>query len=325
MTRPRDFKRLRLASSLLVRQRMTAPRPVFPGQFLFITRRCTQRQFLLRPDPVTNNAFTYALAEAAQRHDIAIILPQMMSNHHHTAAYDAHGNHVEFRQRFHRNLAASQNAFRGRWENLWAAEEPCVVEMVTAEDLLEKLVYIATNPVKDGLVEKVHHWPGPHFVQALLSGRPLTATRPRHFYRRTGSMPETVELALGLPDHFEGKDEFLAELRRRIDEVEAQCASERRQTGRRVVGRRRILRQSWRDSPTTREPRRNLRPRVAALAPAVRMEILRRNREWHEEYQLARQLWLAGFEVEFPYGTYWLRRYARAVVRPPPTVSLLPI
>jgi putative transposase len=43
---------------------------VFPGQFLFITRRCTQRQFLLRPDAETNNAFTYALAEAPQRHDI---------------------------------------------------------------------------------------------------------------------------------------------------------------------------------------------------------------------------------------------------------------
>lgn len=27
----------------------SAPRPVLPGQLLFITRRCTQRQFLLRP------------------------------------------------------------------------------------------------------------------------------------------------------------------------------------------------------------------------------------------------------------------------------------
>jgi len=30
-----------------------------------ITRRCTQRQFLMRPDPVTNNAFIYCLAVAA--------------------------------------------------------------------------------------------------------------------------------------------------------------------------------------------------------------------------------------------------------------------
>jgi len=32
-----------------------------------ITRRCTQRQFLMRPDDETNNAFIYCLAEAASR------------------------------------------------------------------------------------------------------------------------------------------------------------------------------------------------------------------------------------------------------------------
>jgi len=37
------------------------PRPVLPRQFYLITRRCTQRQLLLRPDRETNNAFTYCL------------------------------------------------------------------------------------------------------------------------------------------------------------------------------------------------------------------------------------------------------------------------
>jgi REP element-mobilizing transposase RayT len=285
---------------------------------LFITRRCTQREFLLRPDPATNNAFTYALAEAAQRCDVTIVLPQMMSNHHHTIAYDPHGNHVDFRQRLHRNVAASQNALRGRWENLWAAEEPCVVELVSTEDLLEKLVYVATNPVKDHLVEKVHHWPGPKFVHALLSGKPMKATRPRHFFRPCGPMRSEVELAVGLPDHFEGKDEFLAQLRRRIAAVEDQCARDRQLTGRRVVGRRSILRQSWRGSPTSHAPRRNLRPRVAARDASQRVFTLRRNHEWQADYRAARQLWLAGFDVEFPYGTYWLRRYASVAVKPPP-------
>ena len=32
---------------------MTAPRPVFPGSIITIQRRCTQRQFLLRPDDDT--------------------------------------------------------------------------------------------------------------------------------------------------------------------------------------------------------------------------------------------------------------------------------
>jgi REP element-mobilizing transposase RayT len=298
---------------------MSAPRPVLPGRFLFITRRCTQREFLLRPDPGTNNAFVYVLGEAAKRFEMKVILSQMMSNHHHTILYDPHGHDVEFREHFHKMMAKSHNAFRGRWENFWAAEEPCVVEVMTADDLLDKLVYVATNPVKDGLVEKVHHWPGPPFLRALLSSEPLRARRPVHFFQKDGSMPEEIELELGLPGDFEGKQEFLAELRRRIDAVEEGCALERMRTGRRVVGRRVILRQSWRDSPMSREPRRNLRPRVAARSKWMRIAALQRNKEWEAAYKHARIQWLAGLDVEFPYGTYWLQRFASVTVKSPTT------
>lgn len=48
---------------------MSVPREVLPARFYMITRRCTQRQFLLRPDRETNNNFLYCLAEAAARFD----------------------------------------------------------------------------------------------------------------------------------------------------------------------------------------------------------------------------------------------------------------
>ena len=70
---------------------MTLPREVIPGRFYMVTRRCTQRQLLLRPNPETNNAFIYCLADAAQRFDIDVLLPSAMSNHHHTVIYDRHG------------------------------------------------------------------------------------------------------------------------------------------------------------------------------------------------------------------------------------------
>lgn len=267
---------------------MTMPRPVFAERFLFITRRCTQRALLLRPDEETNNAFVYLLGEAAKRFGMLIILSQMMSNHHHTMLYDAEGRHVEFREHFHKLMAKVQNAHRGRWENLWSTEEPCTVEVMTRADLLDKLVYIATNPVKDGLVEKVHHWPGPNFVAALLSGKPIKAHRPRHFFRDVGPMPESVHLELQLPRHFEDKEAFLGDLRRRIAEVESACAAERQRAGRRVVGRRGVLRQSWRDSPTSYEPRRGLRPRVAARSVWMRIATLQRNKQWESEYREAR-------------------------------------
>ena len=307
-----------MARDVLWEARMSVPRPVFPGRFLFITRRCTQRQFLLRPDAETNNAFTYCLGEAAARFQLDVVLSQMMSNHHHTALYDRHGHEVEFRQHFHNMSAKSQNALRGRWENLWSSDPACVIEVITVEDLLDKLVYIATNPVKDHLVEKVHHWPGPNFVAALLSGTPMRARRPRHFFRDNGPMPAEIELALKLPDEFEGKEAFLAELRRRIKEVEDACARERQTTGRQLCGRRRVLRQSWRDSPTSHEPRRGLRPTVAARSKWLRIAMLQRRQEWQSEYRSAYLQFRAGFSVEFPYGTYWLHRFANVRVKPPP-------
>ena len=60
---------------------MSVPREVIAGRFYMINRRCTQRQFLMRPDVETNNAFVYCLAEAAQRFRIDVILPSVLSNH----------------------------------------------------------------------------------------------------------------------------------------------------------------------------------------------------------------------------------------------------
>jgi putative transposase len=297
------------------------PRPVIKGAFLFITRGCTQREFLLRPDAATNNAFTYLLAEAAQRFGLVIILSQMMSNHHHTVLFDPEGRYVEFLEHFHKFVAKSQNALRGRWENLWATEEPCIVDLVTRDALMDKLVYVATNPVKDGLVEKVHHWPGPKFVGALMSGTPMRAQRPSHFFRIDGPMPAEVELVLKLPDSFDGKEEFLADLQRRIAQHEEAYAAERRASGKRVLGRRGVRKQSWRSSPTSREPRRNLRPRVATRSTWKRIAALQRNKQWQIDYREARRRWKAGESYEFPYGTYWLQRFAHVRVKPPPAAN----
>ncbi|HEY0481255.1 MAG TPA: hypothetical protein VGD37_27255 [Kofleriaceae bacterium] len=55
------------------------PRQVVPRQFYLITRRRTQRQFLLRPDAPTNHAFLYCLIDAASRCQIDVLLPCAMT------------------------------------------------------------------------------------------------------------------------------------------------------------------------------------------------------------------------------------------------------
>jgi REP element-mobilizing transposase RayT len=290
------------------------PRPVLPRQFYLVTRRCAQRQFLLRPDAATNNAFLYCLIAAALRSEIDVLLPCAMSNHYHAVIYDRAGRYPEFIEHFHKLLARSQNALRGRWENLWSCEQTCVVNLVDRDAVIDKLVYTASNPVADHLVDRVHHWPGVNGLAALLDARPLHATRPRHFFRPDGNMPDVLELSLTLPAELGPTAAVCSELRDRVRTVELERAAERARTGRRVLGRRAVLAQSWCEGPVTVEPRRNLRPRIATRSQWPRIEALLRNRAFVTDYARARDQWRSGLPAVFPAGTYWLRRFASVPV-----------
>ena len=72
----------------------------------------------------------------------------------------------------------------------------------------------------------------------------------------------------------------------------------------------RVRMQSWRASPSSVEPRRNLRARVATRCKWVRIEALLRNRVFVVEYASARERWRNGMAAVFPAGTYWLQRFA---------------
>ena len=290
------------------------PRQVLPRQFYLVTRRCTQRQFLLRPDGATNNAFLYCLMHAAQRCEIEVLLPCAMSNHYHAVIHDRTGRYPEFIEHFHKLLARSQNALRGRWENFWSSEQTCVVKLVGREAVLDKLVYTATNPVLGHLVDRVHHWPGVNGLSALLNGRRLRASRPQHFFRPDGPMPDALEMSLTIPPELGPAVAVLSELRDRVRAVELERAAERHRRGGRVQGRRAVLAQSWRDQPASQEPRRNLRPRIASPNRWARMEALVRNRAFVMEYTDARVRWRDGAAAVFPLGTYWLQRFASVPV-----------
>jgi hypothetical protein len=164
------------------------------------------------------------------------------------------------------------------------------------------------------LVERAHQWPGVNGLAALLSGRALRATRPLHFFRADGAMPEAVELTLSIPPELGPADVVLAELRNRVHAVELERAAQRQRTGARVLGRRRVLAQSWRDRPASSEPRRNLRPGVASRSKWARVEALLRNRWFVMEYASARERWRDGAGAVFPPGTYWLTRFASVPV-----------
>ena len=127
-------------------------------------------------------------------------------------------------------------------------------------------------------------------------------------------MPEAVTLDLVIPPELGDPDHLRRELRERVAAVEHQVAAQRARSGAQVVGRRSILRQSWRNQPTSREPRRGMRPRLAARSRWSRIEALLRNRAFLAAYREARTCWRAGLPATFPVGTYWLRRFANVPI-----------
>ena len=60
---------------------MSAPRQLLPGSTYLITRRCTQRQFLIKPSKRLNQAFSYVLAVASSRYQVAVHAFCVLSNH----------------------------------------------------------------------------------------------------------------------------------------------------------------------------------------------------------------------------------------------------
>jgi len=311
----RCFEMLVLANAVHCGGAVTLPRPVYPGSACMLTRRCTQRQFLLRPDRETNNAFIYCLAVAAQRYGVTVMNFVQMSNHLHDAIYDPFGNAPAFYEHFHKLLARCVNALRGRWENFFATEPTSVVRFETQEAIIEKLVYVATNPVNDDLVECVEDWPGASGYRALVDATPLRATRPKHFFAEDGEMPEEVTLELTIPPELGDRASIIAAVQARVAQIEAEQARKRAVTGKRVLGRYAVLRQSWRDSPTSREPRRGLRPTIAGNLWA-RLEAIQRKREFATAYRLARRALLERKPIPFPFGTYRLRYLVGVDVAP---------
>lgn len=309
-----------MASGMHCASHVTLPRPVYPKTVSMITRRCAQRQCLLHPDPETVNAFIYCLAVAAKRHQIDVLDFKQLSNHLHNLIYDRYGNGPAFTQEFHRLLACCVNVLRDRSENVFASTEPSVVTLATTEDIISRLVYVATNPIKHDLVARVDDWPGASGYRALIEDKPLHATRPKCFFSAEGVMPEEVTLSVGIPPELRDREEILSEVKRRVEEFEREKAAERARTGKRVLGRAGVLRQHWSTIPSTSQPRRAQR-RIASVCRLTLAKLLDRWRDFLVAHREARLALLEGNPIPFPFGTYWLRRYVGMPVQAPKVSS----
>ena len=281
-----------------------------------ITRRCTQRQFLLKPSRRTNHLVRYCLAVAASKTGVLLHAVCVMSNHWHGVVTDPFGRLPEFLEYFHRTLARSQNAALGRWENLWSSDKTSVVVLVSDADVLEKMAYTIANPTAAGLVRSPREWPGVITHRVCESA---SVDMPDVFFDPAGSMPEKLKLELTRPPIYPHLD--LPTLARHLANAVERLVREARirmaEQGRKFLGSKSVLQQDFDTAPQTTEPRRNPNPRIAAAHAPERVQAIRHLVQFLRDYRAAWQAWRAGKrEVTFPAGTYALRIHARVACVP---------
>jgi REP element-mobilizing transposase RayT len=289
-----------------MRAAVTAPRQVLPGTTYLVTRRCTQRQFLLRPTPLTRRIFLYVLAVAARRYNVQVHAFCVLSNHSHLVVTDPDARLPQFMQYLNSLVARATNASLGRWESLWASSSYSAVPLRSREDVVAKTAYVLANPVAARLVRSGRDWPGPWSNPEQIGGAPDVATRPSQFFSATGSMPERVALPLTTPPGFECAGEFRRRVLDALAVEEETARTEAASSGRGFLGVTRVLAQHPFGRPAQAEPRRKLNPRVAARDRWKRIEALSRLAAFVARYRDAYEQRRAGIDAVFPAGTYLL-------------------
>jgi REP element-mobilizing transposase RayT len=295
---------------------MTAPRQVLPGTIYLLTRRCSERRFFLRPSDETTAIFLYLLAVAARLYDIEVHAFCVMSNHWHLVVTDRDARLPAFVQYLDSLVARAVNVSIGHRENFWGSSYSAVV-LESPEDVLAKCAYVLANPVAAGLVCSGREWPGLWSAPGRIGANPFVARRPTTFFRSEGPMPATAELALVTPRGFASADQFRELLAAALAQLEKQARRDVSAAGRDFLGASRVKAQKPWARPTTREPQRNLDPRVAAQDKWKRIEALARLTEFRDAYREAWAKWRAGVrDALFPPGTYLLRVSHAALCAP---------
>jgi REP element-mobilizing transposase RayT len=287
---------------------MTMPRQVLPDSTSMVTRRCAQRQLLLRPSALVNQIVLYCVAVAAEKYGVLLHALCVMSSHYHLILTDPRGLLPEFELWVNEFVAKAVNASLGRRESLWAPGSYHAGHLETPTDVLGAMTYTITNPVKAGLVTRSDLWPGLCTLPSDI-GRPIRVKRPNVLFRKDGPMPEEVEVTFVPPPAYSHLPlaEFVELLRESVEAKEESLRAKAREEGRSFLGRRAVLAQDPFDFPRTREKRRRPRPRR-------RVELLK---AFLKDYREAYERFRAGFrQVIFPPGTYWMQHYAGARCAP---------
>ncbi len=332
---------------------MTPPRYIVEDQLVFVTCEAVGRSFRFVPTAAVVQLLWFVLAVVVRKYGIAVHEVMWLSNHYHLVLTDVHGNLPDFMRELNSHVSRGLNALRGSTgSNIEKGYN--IVAPADDEKVVEHCVYTLLNVCASRLVTRVREWLGVSSL-GLDYGKAVTFTRPQaglwkhagkpgrpdtsrqrrsagreRFCGRT-RMPERVEFELVRPSIRPdlSDDELRALIRERVEAGELALAHERAAKGRGVLGMKRVLRQSWSDTPTTTRILFQTTPRVSGRSKRARVEALGRRLDFEAAHAAARaqvvrlleaaalatrplaerlRILVSIGDVVFPRGTYLMRR-----------------
>lgn len=188
-----------------------------------------------------------------------------MSTHEHLVVTDVRGCLPRFLAELHRTVALCVKVLR-KWEGeVWDGGKTSVVELRTTQAIIEKLAYIAANPVAAGLVRRHTEWPGITTLPKDLGHATWTARRPTVYLDEANpSWPEAATLRLS-PVSLPGmtKQQIRSTVATELNRLEAEAHTSVQAKGWVVLGARQLQRLSPFKRAKSREPLRALNPTFA--------------------------------------------------------------
>jgi len=271
------------------------------------------------PVPSVINIVGAAAARALELSPINLHALELSSTHQHEEASTKDGSIAElpeFWRNFHSKVARDLNRLRGREGHLYAGP-PRVTPCANDNNAFQQLIYAMTNPVKDGLVDRVHRSPFFSTYAQQARGEPLRywdiewecyweAGGPfnRRLHPKQFMTWRTLEIAPlpHLADMAAHKRQTL--VRKSVEAVEEEAADRLKREGRAFCPVSRHFELDPRDRPQTSRVS-GRKPLAHASTSAERDAYRDKVRDVMKAYVPASIAFRQGiFDVEFPPGTF---------------------
>ena len=282
------------------------------------TQRTVDRQFLFKPHPVVRNSIGAAAVRAQRNHPVKIYWLEFNINHEQNGiaplsdSYEDLNNLVLFKQTFHKILVYELNKHYNR-EGAMFSTPPRTVPCLDNPGLEQQFFYAVTNPVKDGLVEKVSHWKGFSSYPQLAQGKDEVFTwfdrttwhrdrkrKPLQAYMKSGRIEYTPLPSVA---HLKPAQQQMY-IRREVRAIEQACSANRKKNHQKVMTPQKLDKTDPRQRPKTRPPRRK-KPLCHCACPETARAYKILLFHFLEAYGRASAEYRRGkYDVVFPAGSY---------------------